>query len=58
MRVLVFDVIETLLDLSALDPAFKEVFGAAEVQTRGVVRLGRRSIDILDHAAQEKLADG
>ncbi len=27
MRVLVFDVIETLLDLQALDPAFEAVFG-------------------------------
>lgn len=27
MRVLVFDVIETLLDLQALDPAFESVFG-------------------------------
>jgi hypothetical protein len=27
MRVLVFDVIETLLDLRALDPLFESVFG-------------------------------
>ena len=27
MRVLVFDVIETLLDLRALEPAFQAVFG-------------------------------
>jgi 2-haloacid dehalogenase len=32
MRVLVFDVIETLLDLSALDPAFEAVFGDRAVR--------------------------
>src|SRR5919204_2220428 len=32
MRVLVFDVIETLLDLRALDPAFEAVFGDASVR--------------------------
>src|SRR5919199_2953914 len=32
MRVLVFDVIETLLDLRALDPAFAAVFGDAGVR--------------------------
>ena len=32
MRVLVFDVIETLLDLQALDPAFESVFGDRGVQ--------------------------
>src|SRR5918911_2004049 len=32
MRVLVFDVIETLLDLQALDPAFAAVFGDAGVR--------------------------
>jgi 2-haloacid dehalogenase len=32
MRVLVFDVIETLLDLQALDPAFDEVFGEQSVR--------------------------
>ena len=32
MRVLVFDVIETLLDLRALDPAFDEVFGEQSVR--------------------------
>lgn len=32
MRVLVFDVIETLLDLEALDPAFAAVFGDAGVR--------------------------
>jgi 2-haloacid dehalogenase len=32
MRVLVFDVIETLLDLGALDPAFAAVFGDAGVR--------------------------
>jgi 2-haloacid dehalogenase len=32
MRVLVFDVIETLLDLQALDPAFESVFGDRSVR--------------------------
>src|ERR671935_291330 len=32
MRVVVFDVIETLLDLRALDPAFAAVFGDAGVR--------------------------
>ena len=32
MRVLVFDVIETLLDLRALDPAFAAAFGDAGVR--------------------------
>src|SRR5438128_11174525 len=32
MRVLVFDVIETLLDLRALDPAFQAVFGDSSVR--------------------------
>jgi 2-haloacid dehalogenase len=32
MRVLVFDVIETLLDLQALDPAFEAVFGDRSVR--------------------------
>src|ERR687885_2234854 len=32
MRVVVFDVIETLLDLRALDPAFTAVFGDAGVR--------------------------
>ncbi|HWJ31944.1 MAG TPA: haloacid dehalogenase type II [Gaiellaceae bacterium] len=31
-RVIVFDLNETLLDLSAMDPAFQQVFGAAEVR--------------------------
>ncbi len=32
MRVLVFDVIETLLDLRALDPHFESVFGDSTVR--------------------------
>jgi hypothetical protein len=34
MRVLVFDVIETLLDLEAMDPAFESVFGDRAVRRR------------------------
>lgn len=34
MKVLLFDVIETLLDLSALDEPFKQVFGSADVRER------------------------
>lgn len=33
-RVIVFDVNETLLDLSGLDPVFEEVFGSAEIKSQ------------------------
>jgi hypothetical protein len=43
-KLIVFDVNETLLDLEALDPHFKRVFGSASVRTSWFATVLRNSL--------------
>src|SRR5919199_3862721 len=59
-RVIVFDLNETLLDLSALDPAFARAFGDAEVRKnwfKQVLELFLTATVIDEYQSFDKLAE-